>query len=251
MLARVGGGIADWSCTPLPLRPAIESILARIHHNPCHSRNGAHSVSILVVCRTSRSLTLSNVVHSRHPLPKPVGYHVTTTQSLQSSVTTPRSLRSSVTTPQSLRSPHHPVTTPRSHRHSPKPFVLPSPRHRHALDPHIVHQSRSLYRHHYFTTAATTMADQQEVRFCNKCRNVLPLANFPKPVRPCIRCRERAVRKQYEQAIVMNRSEPSPTASLQVNMDLSPSLVPCFRALVFALAINILALAYAHVAGTF
>jgi hypothetical protein len=50
---------------------------------------------------------------------------------------------------------------------------------------------------------------------------------------------------------VMNRLEPSPTASLQVNMDLSPSLVPCFRALVFALAIYILALAYAHVAGTF
>jgi hypothetical protein len=52
-------------------------------------------------------------------------------------------------------------------------------------------------------------------------------------------------------AAVMNRPEPSPTASLQVNMDLSPSLVPCFRALVFALAIYILALAYAHVAGTF
>jgi hypothetical protein len=50
---------------------------------------------------------------------------------------------------------------------------------------------------------------------------------------------------------VMNRPEPSPTASLQVNMDLSPSLVPCFRALVFALAIYILASAYAHVAGTF
>jgi hypothetical protein len=50
---------------------------------------------------------------------------------------------------------------------------------------------------------------------------------------------------------VMNRPEPPPTASLQVNMDLSPSLVPCFRALVFALAIYILALAYAHVAGTF
>jgi hypothetical protein len=49
----------------------------------------------------------------------------------------------------------------------------------------------------------------------------------------------------------MNRPEPSPTASLQVNMDLSPPLVPCFRALVFALAIYILALAYAHVAGTF
>jgi hypothetical protein len=52
-------------------------------------------------------------------------------------------------------------------------------------------------------------------------------------------------------AAVMNRPEPFPTASLQVNMDLSPSLVPCFRALVFALAIYILALAYAHVAGTF
>jgi hypothetical protein len=34
-------------------------------------------------------------------------------------------------------------------------------------------------------------------------------------------------------------------------MDLPPSLVPCFRALVFALTIYILALAYAHVAGTF
>jgi hypothetical protein len=53
------------------------------------------------------------------------------------------------------------------------------------------------------------------------------------------------------QVTVMNRLEPSPTASLQVNMDLSPSLVPCFRALVFALAFYILALAYAHVAGTF
>jgi hypothetical protein len=52
-------------------------------------------------------------------------------------------------------------------------------------------------------------------------------------------------------AAVMNRPEPSPAVSLQVNMDLSPSLVPCFRALAFALAIYILALAYAHVAGTF
>jgi hypothetical protein len=52
-------------------------------------------------------------------------------------------------------------------------------------------------------------------------------------------------------AAVMNRPEPSPAASLQVNLDLSPSLVPCFRALAFALAIYILALAYAHVAGTF
>jgi hypothetical protein len=50
---------------------------------------------------------------------------------------------------------------------------------------------------------------------------------------------------------VMNRPEPSPAVSLQVNMDLSPSLVPCFRALAFALAIYILALAYTHVAGTF
>jgi hypothetical protein len=53
------------------------------------------------------------------------------------------------------------------------------------------------------------------------------------------------------QSPVMNRPEPSPAASLQVNLDLSPSLVPCFRALAFALAIYILALAYAHVAGTF
>jgi hypothetical protein len=52
-------------------------------------------------------------------------------------------------------------------------------------------------------------------------------------------------------AAVMNGPEPSPAVSLQVNMDLSPSLVPCFRALAFALAIYILALAYAHVAGTF
>jgi hypothetical protein len=49
----------------------------------------------------------------------------------------------------------------------------------------------------------------------------------------------------------MNRPEPSPAVSLQVNMDLSPSLIPCFRALAFALAIYILALAYTHVAGTF
>jgi hypothetical protein len=57
----------------------------------------------------------------------------------------------------------------------------------------------------------------------------------------------------FNRLCVMNRPEPSPAASLQVNMDLSPSLVPCFRALVFALAISgyILALAYAHVAGTF
>jgi hypothetical protein len=49
----------------------------------------------------------------------------------------------------------------------------------------------------------------------------------------------------------MNRPEPSPAVSLQVHIDLPPSLVPCFRALVFALAIYILALAYTHVAGTF
>jgi hypothetical protein len=49
----------------------------------------------------------------------------------------------------------------------------------------------------------------------------------------------------------MNRPEPSPALSLQVNMDLSPSLGPCFHALAFALATYILALAYAHVAGTF
>jgi hypothetical protein len=50
---------------------------------------------------------------------------------------------------------------------------------------------------------------------------------------------------------VMNSPEPSPAVSLQVNMDLSPSLVPCFHALAFDLAIYILALAYDHVAGTF
>jgi uncharacterized paraquat-inducible protein A len=44
------------------------------------------------------------------------------------------------------------------------------------------------------------MADQQE-RYCNKCRHVLPLANFPKPVGNCTRCREREVRKQYENAM--------------------------------------------------
>jgi hypothetical protein len=50
---------------------------------------------------------------------------------------------------------------------------------------------------------------------------------------------------------VMNRPVPSPAVSLQIHMNLSPSLVPCFRALALALAIYILALAYAHVAGTF
>jgi hypothetical protein len=52
-------------------------------------------------------------------------------------------------------------------------------------------------------------------------------------------------------AAVMNRPEPSPAVSLQVYMDLPTSLVPCFGALAFALAIYILALAYAHVSGTF
>jgi hypothetical protein len=42
-----------------------------------------------------------------------------------------------------------------------------------------------------------------------------------------------------------------PAVSLQIHMNLSPSLVPCFRALALALAIYVLALAYAHVAGTF
>jgi hypothetical protein len=49
----------------------------------------------------------------------------------------------------------------------------------------------------------------------------------------------------------MNRPEPSPAVSLQVNMNLSPSLVPCFRTPALALAIYVLALAYADVAGTF
>jgi hypothetical protein len=50
---------------------------------------------------------------------------------------------------------------------------------------------------------------------------------------------------------VMNQPVPSPAASLQIHMNLSPSLVPCFRALALALAIYVLALAYAHVASTF
>jgi hypothetical protein len=65
-----------------------------------------------------------------------------------------------------------------------------------------------------------------------------------------IREEQRAQARKQED-FVMNRPEPSPAASLQVNMNLSPSLVPCFRGLVFAFAIYILALAYAHVAGTF
>jgi hypothetical protein len=52
-------------------------------------------------------------------------------------------------------------------------------------------------------------------------------------------------------AAVMNRPVPSPAVSLQIHMNLSPSLVPCFRTLALALAIYVLALAYAHVAGTF
>jgi hypothetical protein len=50
---------------------------------------------------------------------------------------------------------------------------------------------------------------------------------------------------------VMNQPEPSPDVSLQINVNLYPSLVPSFRALVLALAIYVLALAYAHVAATF
>jgi hypothetical protein len=140
MLARVGGGIADWSCTPLPLRPAIESILVRIHHNPCHSRNGAHSVSILVVCRTSRSLTLSNVVHSRHHSPR----------SLQSSVTTPRS--QSVITSPPPKAFSHPSPLPEAFSHhitpsslSPKPSVI---RH-HSRKPSVI-------RHHSSKPSVTT-----------------------------------------------------------------------------------------------
>jgi hypothetical protein len=52
-------------------------------------------------------------------------------------------------------------------------------------------------------------------------------------------------------AAVMNRPVPSPAVSLQIHMNLSPSLVPCFRALALALAIYVLALAYVHVASTF
>jgi hypothetical protein len=52
-------------------------------------------------------------------------------------------------------------------------------------------------------------------------------------------------------AAVMNRPVPSPAASLQIHMNLSPSLVPCFRDLALALAIYVLALAYVHVASTF
>jgi hypothetical protein len=50
---------------------------------------------------------------------------------------------------------------------------------------------------------------------------------------------------------VMNQPEPSPDVSLQINVNLYPSLAPSFRALVLALTIYVLALAYAHIAGTF
>jgi hypothetical protein len=84
-------------------------------------------------------------------------------------------------------------------------------------------------------------------------------APLPQPNRPQGPAKGQVVDEFIDQMLssdviedsVMNRPEPSPAASLQVNMDLSPSLVPCFCALVFALAIYILALAYAHVAGTF
>jgi hypothetical protein len=76
-------------------------------------------------------------------------------------------------------------------------------------------------------------------------------ATFSEERRHCGHCGRNFATMTREERSVMNRPEPSPAANLQVNMDLSPSLVPCFRALAFALAIYILALAYAHVAGPF
>jgi hypothetical protein len=49
----------------------------------------------------------------------------------------------------------------------------------------------------------------------------------------------------------MNRPVSSPAVSLQIHMNLSPSVVPGFCALALAPAIYLLALAYAHIAGTF
>jgi hypothetical protein len=147
MLARVGGGIADWSCTPLPLRPAIESILAT-------------TPAVAAIALTASQFWC--LPYFAIPYPEQRQSISPTIAAPHHSRTTPRSHCHHITTPQSHR--HH-VSTPRSHRHhisTSKPssphfyleaIVTTSPprSHRHHISSHHISTPRS-HRHHISTS---------------------------------------------------------------------------------------------------
>jgi hypothetical protein len=106
MLARVGGGIADWSCTPLPLRPAIESILATT------------PVVAAIALTASQFWCLP---YFAIPYPEQRRSISPTIAALHHSRTTPRSHRHHISTSKPS-SPHlHPSKPSSPHLHPPKP----------------------------------------------------------------------------------------------------------------------------------